>query len=156
VEETKEKKIFAVYEFGLLLKTMQALLEVGIGAVLYFISTNNIVNFILKIIHGELVEDPNDFFANLILKDVHQFSFSGKHFLIFYLLTHGIVKLIIIVGLLQRKKWAYPVAIFGLGGLIMYQIYHLLINHSIALLIITIIDIIILWLIFHEHKVKKI
>ena len=60
MEETKEKKIFAVYEFGLLLKTMQALLEVGIGAVLYFISTNNIVNFILKIIHGELVEDPND------------------------------------------------------------------------------------------------
>lgn len=154
MDDRNEKRIFVVYEFGLLLKTVQALLEVVIGAVLYFISTNDIVNFILKIIHGELVEDPNDFFANLILKDVHKFSFSGKHFLIFYLLTHGIVKLIIIAGLLQRKEWAYPMAIVGLGGLILYQIYHLLINHSISLLIITIMDVIILWLIFHEHKVE--
>ena len=156
VDKIKEKRIFEVYEIGLVLKTIQALSEVVIGAVLAFISTNSIINYILSIIHGELVEDPNDLFANMILKNTHQISASGKYFLVFYLLSHGIIKLIIIGGLFLRKKWAYPASIIGLGGLILYQIYHLLINHSIALLIITIMDVVILWLIYHEHKVKNI
>jgi len=156
MEEINEKEIFVAYEVGLIFKISQAFLEVVGGVFLYFISMNKITNFVLNAVHSELIEDPKDFWANYFVQSTHQISTSGKYFIIFYLLTHGIIKLIIITGLILKKKWAYPLSIVGLGGLILYQIYHILMNNSVPLLIITIMDIVILWLIYHEHKVKNI
>ena len=154
----EEKKIFVVYEVSLILKAIQAFLEVIAGILLYIISANSLTTFILKIAHGELAEMPNDFMSHFLIKNADQLFITGKLFIVFYLLSHGVIKLIIIVGLFLKKRWAYPAAIIGLGGLILYQIYRFLINYSIFLLIITIMDIVILWLIWHEqrvgHKVK--
>lgn len=155
IEDVEEKKIFVVYEFSLVLKATQAILEVVAGLLLYLISTNKITTFILMIAHGELSELPNNFLSDFFLNHASQLFINGKLFLVFYLLTHGLIKLIIIFGLIFNKWWAYPSAIIGLGGLILYQIYHLIINHSIFLFILTIMDIIILWLIWHEHKIGR-
>lgn len=156
MEQKEEKEIFVAYEIGLILKAVQAFFEVVIGAILFFLNTNKAINYILATLHEELTEDPNNFLYNYFLNNTHQISTTGKYFMVFYLLSHGIIKLAIIAGLFLKKKWAYPASIIGLGGLILYQIYHIIKNHSIILLVLTIMDIIILWLIYHEHEVKNI
>jgi uncharacterized membrane protein len=156
MKDNQEKEIFIVYEVGLLLKAIQAFIEIVIAILLYFINTNSMVNSILAILHEELTENPNSILYNYFIQNTHQITISGKYFLLFYLLSHGVIKLVIITGLFLRKKWAYPASIIGFGGLILYQIYHLVLNNSPVLLILTIMDIAILWLIWHEHKVKNI
>ncbi|BCG83133.1 hypothetical protein MesoLj113b_66750 [Mesorhizobium sp. 113-3-3] len=43
------------------------------------------------------------------------FSVSTQHFYAFYLLSHGIVKLALVVALLKNKLWAYPSSLIVLG-----------------------------------------
>ncbi len=150
----QEKRIFVAYEIGLFLKGLQAFLEVLAGSLLYLISIDNITAFATNIANGELAETPNDTLSHFLIHSVSQLSSSGKFFLAFYLLSHGIIKLIIIVGLFLRKEWAYPAALVGLGGLILYQLYSIVTHYSIFLALFTIMDIGILWLIWREHKVQ--
>lgn len=150
----QEKRIFITYEIALLLKGLQAFLEVVAGMLLWLISTNAIATFILFVAHSELAESPDNVISDFLIQSAHQLSAaSGKFFIVFYLLSHGIVKLVLIVGLFMKKAWAYPASLVGLGGLILYQLYSLLRHYSIFLLILTIIDIIIIWLIVREHGV---
>jgi uncharacterized membrane protein len=154
MEKLQEKRIFLTYEIALFLKGVQAFLEIVSGILFYAISTNAIATFIVFIANGELAESPDGILSNFLIQSAHQLSASGKFFITFYLLTHGIVKLVLIIGLFLKKPWAYPGAIIGLGGLILYQIYSLITHYSVFLLILTIIDIIILWLIVREHNYK--
>lgn len=154
MENLQEKRIFLTYEIVLLLKGLQAFLEIISGILFYAISTNTIAALIVFIAHGELAESPDGILSNFLVQSAHQLSASGKFFITFYLLTHGIVKLVLIIGLFLKKPWAYPGAIIGLGGLILYQLYSLIRHYSVFLLILTAIDIVIFWLIIREHNYK--
>src|SRR4051812_1637074 len=41
----------------------------------------------------------------------------------FYFLSHGIVKVFLVWGLITKRLWAYPVSMFLLGIFSLYQIY---------------------------------
>ena len=151
----KEKRIFLAYEFTLLAKGAQAFLEIVAGVLFAFVSTNAITTFVFAIAHSELVETPKDIFSTLLTKGLDQFSAAGKYFLVLYLLSHGIIKLVIIIGLFLKKKWSYPAALIGFGALIIYQSYEIGIKQSLLLIVFTLIDIVILWLIVREHNVPK-
>ncbi len=151
----EEKNIYIAYNVSLLLKFIQASLEVVSALFLYFVSTNRIINFLVTITHSELIEEPNNFIANFLVNNANHITSTGKLFIVYYLLSHGIIKVAIITGLYLRKAWAYPASLVGLGGLIIYQIYHIFKGHSILLIVLTVMDIIILWLIWREHQIKK-
>jgi len=152
MKKVRERNIFVTYEIALLLKASQAFLEVVAGILFYAISTTAITTFILFIAHGELAESPNGIVSNFLIQSAHQLSVSGKFFIGFYLLIHGIIKLVLIFGLFAKKLWAYPASLVGLGGLILYQLYNLIIRYSILLLLLIVVDSIILWLIVREHN----
>lgn len=80
MEKIDEKKIFIVYEFGLLLKAIQAFLEVGVGIILFFINTNKVINSILITLHEELVEDPNNFLYNYFIQNTHISTYYYGHY----------------------------------------------------------------------------
>ena len=155
MKDQQEKNIFITYEIALLLKGIQASLEIIAGLLFYFLSTATLTNFMLFVANGEVAESPDNIVSNFLIHSAqHLSSASGKFFIIFYLLSHGIVKIVLISGLFLKKAWAYPASLIGLGGLIIYQLYSLLNRYSLFLLILTIIDGIILWLIVREHGVK--
>lgn len=156
MDEIKEKEIFIAYEVGILFKAIQASLEILIGIILFFVNANYIINIILITLHEELTENPNSILYNYFIQNTHPITLDGKYFLIFYLLSHGLIKLVVITGLFLKKKWAYGASVIGLGGLILYQIYHLVLQNFPVLLVLIIMDIVIFWLILHEHKMKNI
>jgi uncharacterized membrane protein len=80
---------------------------------------------------------------------------AGQLFGALYLLTHGAPKIILGIVLLRRKLWAYPVAIITLGLFIVYQVYLIVTAHSIFMTLLTIFDLFIVWLIFHEWRRDK-
>lgn len=151
----KEKQIYLVFEVSVILKGIHALVEIVGGFLILFINQAYIVSRVLSITQEELSEDPKDLVANYLLHMSNSFSVSSQHFVAFYLLTHGIIKLILVVGLLKKHMWAYPTSLVVFGLFIIYQIYRFTFTHSIWLILITILDIFIIWLTWYEYQRMK-
>jgi uncharacterized membrane protein len=69
-----------------------------------------------------------------------------------YLLTHGVVKIIIVIGLTLRQRWAYPVAFVFLGAFVIYQVYRLTCDPTTGLALLTVFDLFIIWLTWREYQ----
>jgi uncharacterized membrane protein len=151
----RERRIHQIFEVGILLKGAHALIECACGAVLAFISTSTIVHWINRLTQDELVEDRHDFIATQLLGWAQGFSVQTKHFYAFYLLSHGIVKLALVVGLLRGKLWSYPASLAVLGLFIAYQVYRYSFTHSVGLIVLTIFDVIVIGLIWHEYRLVR-
>ncbi|MGI8526364.1 MAG: DUF2127 domain-containing protein [Pseudolabrys sp.] len=147
-----EKNIHRAFEIGLILKGLFAILEIAGGVLAYFISQPFLLKFVLAITQQELIEDPNDAIARFLVQSAQDFSISSQHFTSFYLLSHGIIKILLIAGLLRRKLWCYPAAIIVFTLFIAYQLYRFSVTHSGWLLLITLFDVIVIWLTWHEYK----
>ena len=102
----------------------------------------------------ELSQDPNDYLARHLLRvtaNLHKTQLFGA----LYLLTHGLVKIAVVVGLFQRRRWAYPVAFVFLGGFVIYQLYRLTYAPSVGLALLTVFDLFIIWLTWREYRRTK-
>lgn len=153
--ETKEKDIFYLFEGSVILKGVHAIIEIVGGFLALFITHNFIIQTILRITHEELSEDSRDFIANYLIHASQNFSISSKHFVAFYLLSHGIIKGILVFNLLKKKLWAYPTSMFVFGLFMIYQIYRYTRTYSIWLVVFTVFDTFVIWLIWHEYKIQK-
>src|SRR5216683_5526193 len=118
-----EHRIHQVFVISILLKGAHALIECAGGILLAVISTSTISSFINVLTQEELVEDPHDLIATHLRTYVENFSISSKNFYAFYLLSHGVVKIFLVIGLLRNKLWAYPASLVVLVLFIIYQIY---------------------------------
>ena len=100
-------------------------------------------------------EDPTDFVANHLVDFFHHLSINTKHFASVYLLTYGIAKVGLVAGLLRGKLWAYPAALIVLGLFLCYQIYRFSHTHSLGLGLVSLLDLVILALIWRDYQFLK-
>ena len=98
-------------------------MEIIGGGFIFFINKAYITSFIISFTQEELSENPNDVIAHYVLNHNGDFLTSPQHFIAFYLLSHGIIKILLITGLLRNKLWAYPASIIVFSLFIIYQIY---------------------------------
>ncbi len=147
-----EKNIHFVFDVSLWLKAVFALGEILSGIATYLISKELLVRIALLITRVEFAEDPHDQLANYLLHTAQNLSIGARDFAAIYLIAHGIVKLWLIVGLLRKKLWYYPTAIVVFGLFIAYQLYRYVFTHSALLILITILDLIVIGLTWHEWR----
>jgi uncharacterized membrane protein len=149
---SEERNIYIAFEASLLLKGLFALFETIGGILAYFVTQEFLLNLVQTVTQQELAEDPRDLVANYLMHQAEHLSVSAQHFAALYLLSHGVIKLALIVGLLQKKLWCYPAAIVVFGLFILYQLYLYNFTHSVSLLLITAFDIVIVGLTWHEYR----
>ncbi|MDE2399673.1 MAG: DUF2127 domain-containing protein [Patescibacteria group bacterium] len=148
-----EQKIeHELFDIGILLKGIHALIEIIGGAFTFLISPHFVLRIVTKITQGELFEDPNDFLTRYFVDFAHSISVGTKQFIAFYLLSHGITNLILVIGLFKKKIWAYHASFVVLTLFALYQIYRYIYHPSIWMIILTIFDFIVLWLIWREYE----
>ena len=151
----KEKRIHQVFEVSIFLKALHAVIEICGGVFFYLIHATTITLFLTKIAASDLAGDPHDTISHLLLTYAQNFSVSEKSFVAFYLLSHGVVKLIITIGLLLNKRWAYPSSLVVLGMFMGYQLYRFIFTHSPWLMLLTLFDVLVFWLIWHEYRLVR-
>jgi len=146
----REKRIHDLFYVGIILKGLNAIIEILLGITLFF--SSHYAGFLQTLIQSELVEDPTDFFA----RHADQLSsYLTPHIAFYaglYLVSHGIVKGFIIWGLLRGKLWAYPAGLAVFALFIAYQVVKWFDTHSWVLLALTVFDLLIMWLIWHEYR----
>lgn len=98
------------------------------------------------------MEDPNDRFAQFFFQLTSNLSLDATTFAMFYLVIHGIINTIFVVGLLRGQQWAYGFALIAMSTFMVYQIYRLTISFSPWLFVLTIFDLAVIYLIWHEYR----
>ncbi len=150
-----ERRIHQIFEISVLLKGAHALIECIGGLVLAFVSTSAIADLVNALTQDELIEGPNDFVATHLLNLAQNFTISTQRFYAFYLLSHGLIKVFLVIGLLRNKLWAYPVSLVVLGLFIVYQLYRYSYTRGIGLIVLTVFDVIVMGLIWHEYRLVR-
>jgi uncharacterized membrane protein len=140
------------FEISVALKGIDGVLELIAGIALLFISKDLINRLAFALTRDELAHDPHDFVATHVLKTAHGLSGSATKFGAVYLLSHGIVKVILVSAVLMNKLWAYPWMIAFLVLFIAYQMYRFFGRHSIGLLALSIFDAFVAWLTYLEYR----
>lgn len=140
---------------SIILKGLDGIAEIVGGAALYLISTATLQGWISWLTLGELSEDPKDIVANYLRDYAAHFSVDKKQFFAAYLLIHGLVKIVLVYGLLKDRAWAFPTSLVVLTGFLIYQAYELLIAPGVGLVLLTIFDVIVVWLIWQEWQMEK-
>jgi uncharacterized membrane protein len=142
----QEKRIHQIFMLSVGLKGLHALVEIAGGIALYLFSTDTIVRWLYS---------KSDESTGLLARFAHTFTGAEHHFYAFYLVSHGVVNLAIAIALLSRKLWAYPATFAVLIAFMAYQLYRYAYTHDIGLIAITLLDLIVLALAWHEYRLMK-
>lgn len=147
-----EKRVHLFFVASLWAKGLFALSETLGGIAAFFVTKQFLTDVALWVTKHEFAEDPHDVVANYLIHAVQNLSIGAQNFAALYLLGHGVIKLWLIVGLLRKKVWYYPVAIVIFSLFIAYQLYRYTFTHSMWLLLITLVDLVVIGLTLHEYR----
>ena len=151
----QEKRIHQIFVVSVLFKGIHAFVEIVGGLALYLTSTSTILAWINTFSQGELTEDPKDWIALQALKFGQHFSVEEHHFYAFYLLSHGIIKSVLVIGLLRERLWAYPASFAVFGAFIAYQLYRFSFTQDIGLILLSVFDAFVIYLAVHEYRLLR-
>jgi len=143
------------FRTGITAKGIDGLLEIAGGVLVWFIKPQAIGKALRALSLHELSRDRSDFIATHLLHISEQLAHSKPMFASIFLLSHGLMKVLIVAALWMNELWAYPLAIGVFAAFSVYQVYRFTHTHSISLLIITFVDIVIIWLTWAEWRVQR-
>lgn len=144
------------YDIGVIIKGIDGAIEFLAGLLLWI--SPRVVHLVLTAIAGEAREGKTatrHFIAGYVARLDSQLARSGLVFLIVFLVIHGAVKLALVYCLLRKIHRAYPIALAVLTAFLGYQIYALVTAPSIGFVIFTVLDAIIIYLVYREYRVIK-
>ena len=149
----QEKHIHQVFLVSLSLKGAHAAIEILGGLMLAVTSTQALRALVERVTQQEFAE--GDFIANHLLAWAQTFSVQAHHFYAFYLISHGLVNFGLVVGLLMGRLWAYPASLVVMTLFIVYQLYRYSYTHGFGLIVLTVLDIIVIGLVWHEYRLVR-
>ena len=153
--DMREKRFHQLFVVSVLFKGLHALVEIAGGIALYLVSTAAIVQAIQRYSYDELTEDRHDWIATHLLDFARHFSVAEHNFYAAYLLSHGLIKAVLVTGLLRQKLWAYPASFVVFGAFIAYQLYRYSFTHDFALILLSIFDLFVIYLAVHEYRLLR-
>src|SRR5579884_2241427 len=114
-------KLDRAFEISLLLKGLDGLVETLSGILFLFVKPP----WVLDVAHGIAGYQPHNFIGQHILEAARHFSKGTAVFAALYLLSHGIVKIVLVLAILREHLWAYPGLIVVTGAFMLYQLYEI-------------------------------
>ena len=140
------------FDVVVVLKGLNGLAEIATGLALLILQADQIMAWVNRLTQAELLEDPNDIFATLLKQWALGFGHDAQIFAGFYLLAHGIVKLLLAILLFLEKTWAFPLALGLFSFLVAFSFYRLSLHWSWPLAAFATFDLITIWLIAREWR----
>jgi uncharacterized membrane protein len=143
------------FEVALILKGLDGLLEIFGGAVLLLLSKQTLNGWLVSATEHELSEDPHDFLYTHVLSAGQHLLATSQLYAALYLVSHGVVKVVLVVAVLRDKLWAYPWMVGFLILFIGYQSYLFAFSPSMGLALLTVFDVFIVWLTYREYGRRR-
>jgi uncharacterized membrane protein len=152
---TQEKRISFYFHISIFIKGAISLAEMVTGIALLFIPVSYFLDLLASYAESELREDSTSFIASHLLSLSHQAAAISGTFIALYLLSRGLIKVLLIWAMLKNKLWAYPASLVVLGLFVLYQVYEIVHTGSWAIVALTFFDLIVMYFIWREYQVLK-
>jgi uncharacterized membrane protein len=143
------------FRVSITLKGIDGLLQIIGGVLVWFITPSSMNRMVLTLFQHGVARDPHDYIATHLLIASQKFASGGKMFASLFLLSHGLVKVVLVVALWLNRLWAYPLLIVVFGAFSIYQVYRFTHTHSLGLALLTIVDVFIIYLTWREYREQK-
>jgi uncharacterized membrane protein len=143
------------FRVGITVKGIDGVLELIGGVLLWLVKPETMNHAVRFLFQHELSRDPNDFLARHALHATQTLEGENKVFAVLFLLSHGLIKIIIVTALWMDQLWAYPLALFVFSAFGVYQTYRWTHTHSFFLALLTIFDFLIVYLTWMEYRVQQ-
>ncbi len=135
---------------GITIKGFFAVVDLVTAFVLMAVGRTQGTHALVRFAHAEISDARHDFLIRGALSLIEHGTITT--FVIVYLLGHGLINGVFVVGLLKHKRWAYPVSLVALTVFALYQSYRLLHIFSPWLLLFTFFDIAMIVLISYDYE----
>jgi uncharacterized membrane protein len=140
------------FRVGLALKALNALGEFLAGIAMVFLDPVRMHRLIDFVTRKELAVDPDDRLMNYLLTLGHAYTLDMQQFVMGYLLLHGAIKVTVLLLLVRKVRWAYPLSAAVFLALIVLQILGFLRGHSPFILYQSALDAALVVLIVIEYR----
>jgi len=150
--QPKAHIVHLLFDIGVITKGIDGALEIIGGALLFFVSPDQLRHIARILTLHELSEDPHDIVANYLLHTAQHLSPSVTTFGAVYLLWHGVVKVGLVTALLRGQRWAYPAAIVAFLLFLLYQVSRYAHTHAPELLVLSVLDVLVIGLTWLEYR----
>jgi len=141
------------FDIGAWFKGIEGAIEVAAGAWVA-LDPAAVGTLLVRLAAKELLHDPHDRIASTLRHLAHALD-GNVSFPAMYLIAHGIVKVLLAIGLLRDYRAAYPLAIVTLGALATYQLYRYTHTHAVMLPVLAAVDVGIAWLVWREGRERR-
>src|SRR5579859_648358 len=150
-----ERTLRRWFDLGVIIKGIDGAFEVTGGVLFLVLDPQTVSTIVRSLTAHELSEDPSDLVGNLLRHGFGHLSSNTTLFAGVYLLGHGLVKLFLMLFLLRGKLWSYLAALWFLGAFVPYQVYRIVLTHSLGLIALTVFDVVVMALIWHEYRFRR-
>lgn len=151
----EEKVLHDGFLVGIWFKAAVGALQLIAGIAVLAINQQTLAAWVARWTTPELIEEPTSHIAAWANSGVADLGAGSRMFVTIYLISHGVIKLGLIWAMLRGKMWAYPWSMWVLGGFIGYQLYRFAHTHSMMLVVLSVLDAIVVYLIWHEYRTRK-
>lgn len=141
------------FRAGIGVKCFDGVVEILAGVLVWFVTPSWFTSFETFWLHL-LAQNRHDFVAVHMLRMSELLTTSDPLFASLYLLSHGLVKVILAIVLWMNQLWAYPLAIAVFSAFCVYQVYRYAFTHSEALIWLTVFDVGVVILTWREYRLQ--
>jgi uncharacterized membrane protein len=141
-----------LFQTGLWIKGINGALELIGGALAVLVPHGFFLRTAGILARNQSGREPLDSLDALLVQGLNHLGDGNRGFLVFYLLSHGVLKIFIAVSLVRHWRPMAPVAVIVLVALIAYELYRLVAHPGILIGGVVGVDLLILVLVLHHLK----
>ncbi|MDQ1608490.1 MAG: hypothetical protein QOE16_1222 [Microbacteriaceae bacterium] len=151
----RRRQLELVYRVGVIVKGLDGVIEL-VGGLLLWLAPG-LLRAVLVPLSGTVAGDHpiRNFVAYWAGHFGQELAAGSSTFVVFFLLAHGIVKVVLVYCLLREYHWVYPYALAVLGLFAAYQVFVLVGALTVGMALLTALDFLIIWLVWREWRVLR-
>jgi len=150
-----EKTIYELFCISIWLKIIGSAGEMIAGSLIALIPSTYVLHVALFLTQGDTGGEADDFFARELMTLAHTFAISNDLLIGVYIFVRGFIQFLLSLALLRNKLWAYPLLVLILVILVGTQLWAISLSQSIATAALTLVDIITIYLVWHEYAIAR-
>ncbi len=140
------------FRLGLLLKAVNGGLEVVVALLVLYVPPSVVLSLAEFVTQGEVTQDPDDLITTSLTTISKTGAVAAHHLFALYLILHGGVKILLVLGILAGKRIAYPLFMAALVLFGSYEAYRGIRFHDAVILVVSALDLLLLVLTVHDYR----
>lgn len=141
-----------LFRLGVIAKALDGALEIVGGVLMFFVTPQRTEQVVRALTENEVFGDAHNPIVAHMVHVLRHLSSDTMLFAAIYLLVHGMVKLVLVAGLLMKLRWAYIAAILAFALFLIYQVFRYTETSSVGLLVLSALDLFVIIMTLLEFR----